>query len=1255
MTQEEKRLYNDLFELRENIKDYTRANEGRASLVCTDDALLEIVRLKPKKLGDFEGIKGIGDTFINKYASYFLNVIANYLEENEKAINMNNNVIHTMKELEKKLVNINKRNRLLSLNSLVNKYAFDLSCIGSNNLERLLFTSNKVKVCDIDDPVNVVDDKLELSNQRKMITLLRETNKDLREKGQNDLFIGYPFVIGRLPGEDFDVHAPLVLFPIKEERTPTTITLQLDDSRDIIYNNTLLLAFYKFNKINKPLPDEGIEPKINDIFIKEALEFYKKEGLNIIEQDLNLTKFKEYKANEFPSFINGEIYLETNAILGKFPVCSNSIQKDFEDMIDEKKCNGLVESLLEDHDDRDFYQDSYDGTSPNKLTEEEKNVKENNFVYINDLNSSQEAVLNSILKRDKIVVQGPPGTGKSQTIASLIANFVNNGKTVLMVSEKKTALDVVYSRLGELSSYALLIDDVGNKNLFYNQLKNMISYTNAFENSGTINVINTDDISRNIDNEVSKLEHIAKKLYEVSTFGIEYYKLFISSKKYDYKDLDQQKIYKAVKDSWENKLYVLNAKYNDLVNANQLFKNSSLLEKVTTYVTLFNKYHFMKYMNPHLVGFDLGELKDKLLALSESIEEWKKKNFIVRLFTKGKVNKELKAITNEYFVSCDKELFKFLFNNISLLIESLDNYESYFDNKELYDKLSNLEKEYAVVIANASKLISIDINELNDELFNLLINRQIEFFIKNNKDVLYNISDFNNIVLNIANLIDRKQVLTKEKLKNILLNELNELTKSKRQSEIRRQIESKRHWSVNKFTKKFELELFRGVKIWLLTPEVVSEILPLTPGLFDLVIFDEASQMYVEKGVPAILRGKKVVIAGDQKQLRPSNLGAGRLEIDVEELDEDVDLEAALEEESLLDLARFKYCDVLLNFHYRSKYEELIAFSNYAFYGGRLYVSPNSIEPVNPPIEVHKMEDGMWQNRSNLAEAKYVVSLLKDFFKERRYSETIGIITFNSNQRDLIDDMIDEECSVNPEFRAAIFAEQNRKKDGEDIGLFVKNIENVQGDERDVIIFSIGYAKNEKGRVATNFGWLNQKGGENRLNVAISRAKQKIHIVTSIVPSDLVVESAKNDGPRIFKKYLEYCYAVSNKDKEGAKQVLLSFGDEKNPGSTIHFDSDFEKQVYDALVEKDYEVDTQVGIGGYKIDLAVKKDGKYILGIECDGKLYHSSKIARERDLHRQKYLESRGWKIHRIWSTNWWENRQREIEKICNIVELYN
>ncbi|MGN0961773.1 MAG: AAA domain-containing protein, partial [Christensenellales bacterium] len=335
-----------------------------------------------------------------------------------------------------------------------------------------------------------------------------------------------------------------------------------------------------------------------------------------------------------------------------------------------------------------------------------------------------------------------------------------------------------------------------------------------------------------------------------------------------------------------------------------------------------------------------------------------------------------------------------------------------------------------------------------------------------------------------------------------------------------------------------------------------------------------------------------------------------------------------------------------------SKYEELINFSNYAFYGGRLNVSPNTQELSSPPIEVVKIDNGLWTNRCNKNEAVKVVSLVKKFLKTRENKETIGIITFNTNQRDAILDELDRECLKDQDFSANLKKELERKDNGEDIGLFVKNIENVQGDERDHIIFSIGYAKNEDGKVVRNFGWLNQQGGENRLNVAISRAKRKITLVTSIFPEELTVNDLKNDGPKLFRKYLEYCWAISNKDKVTASAILNSLSEtstttKENPTDNLIL------SVGNALTKQGLEVEYHVGYGNYKVDLAIRNTDKtkYILGIEFDSNLYCNTNT-RERDIFRQKYLDCRGWKVYRLWSMNWWHNKNKEID---NILKLYN
>ncbi|WP_234410390.1 AAA domain-containing protein [Caldalkalibacillus mannanilyticus] len=400
---------------------------------------------------------------------------------------------------------------------------------------------------------------------------------------------------------------------------------------------------------------------------------------------------------------------------------------------------------------------------------------------------------------------------------------------------------------------------------------------------------------------------------------------------------------------------------------------------------------------------------------------------------------------------------------------------------------------------------------------------------------------------------------------------------------------------------------------------------------------------------PAIYRAKQVIIAGDEMQLPPANLFRGSLSDNEEEEPEfDVD-----ESQSLLNLAKRRFPEKILQWHYRSKSEELINFSNHAFYHGQVQIAPN-VQPLKQPAAIQwKKVDGLWAHQQNEIEAHEVVELLKQQLVINP-NQTVGIITFNAKQQDKILDLIDKKIQEDPEFEAMYHQVMSRDLDER---IFVKNIENVQGDERDVIIFSIGYAKNHEGKVYNRFGTLNQHGGENRLNVAVSRAKEKIHVVSSIEPHELNVANAKNQGPRLLKAYLEYAKAVSNVEHEQVNHVLKQVNEQSNiqkQEGQLHFDSTFEEEVYQQLRAIGYEVNTQLGLSGYRIDLAIihpNDPQKYILGIECDGAMYHSSKNAKERDVYRQKFLESRGWKITRIWSRNWWRNPTTETERIDQMV----
>ena len=781
--------------------------------------------------------------------------------------------------------------------------------------------------------------------------------------------------------------------------------------------------------------------------------------------------------------------------------------------------------------------------------------------------------------------------------------------------------------------------------IFYEQLSRMLHLGGCRNPEQDLQ-----QLSQSIDTQIALLERIAQQLYTPDEFGIEPYKLYIENRRIDLSSPAFLERYKIVRSFTSSEL--LQLCYPELNAIYRRFSEHILTEHLGEYRTITECAPWIVDIRGNLSDFAQIEFAEKLEKLEGDYAVWQSKSWIVRLFTRHKLLESASMIANEFLIKHEKSTSAFLLENCVEVKSSLSNYNIYIERKPLYDLLTNHERIYFESLYELNMQLDSSLVACNEELYNQLIFERIIDFETKNKELLSNLDSFNRVIFNLSQTIQQKRELTRRELARVLAESMQNITYSKRSGEIARVTESRRKWSVSKFISKFDFELFRGVKVWLLTPEVVSEIIPLQTGLFDLVIFDEASQMYIEKGVPAILRAKKVVIAGDHKQLRPSKLGAGRIEADDDLTEEAEDSSAALEEESLLDLARFRYQDVLLNFHYRSRFEELIAFSNYAFYKGRLYVSPNTVQTQHPPIQVLHVDDARWVNRSNQKEAETIVKMLKHFFTVRKNNETIGIITFNSSQRDLIDDLIDAESVKDATFAAAVKAEISRTDNGEDIGLFVKNIESVQGDERDVIMFSIGYAKNEAGRLVRNYGWLNQKGGENRLNVAITRAKKKVLIVTSFDANELQVEGAKNDGPRILKKYLLYAQAINDDDKAAAQSILLSFGDSERRADNVAFDSDFENQVYDELTKCGYHVETQVGIGGYSIDLAIKRDGKFILGVECDGKLYHSSKSARERDYHRQKYLESRGWRIHRIWSTNWWKNPKTEIAKIRSLVD---
>lgn len=425
----------------------------------------------------------------------------------------------------------------------------------------------------------------------------------------------------------------------------------------------------------------------------------------------------------------------------------------------------------------------------------------------------------------------------------------------------------------------------------------------------------------------------------------------------------------------------------------------------------------------------------------------------------------------------------------------------------------------------------------------------------------------------------------------------------------------------------------------LMSPVSVSTFLKPGSVKFDLVVFDEASQLPTPEAIPSILRGKQIIVAGDENQLPPTSFfSASTIFEDENELDSSEEFEPL---ESLLDnciAIEPVFQESKIVWHYRSKDERLIQFSNRFFYNNSLITFPASTtSDEGRGVHLVYTENGTWdrgRSRTNRIEAKRVAEVVLEQFK--KYPErSLGVASMNASQKEAIEDTLDELISNKPELQALL--DTNRSEP-----FFVKSLENVQGDERDTIIICIGYAKTPTGALSLNFGPLNSEGGWRRLNVLVTRAKWQTILVTSLRSHELSAINPLNKGAIMLRNYIQYA-------EQGGKlpaDPVTTTDDETN---------DFEDSIAVALRDRGLIVDEQVGASEYRIDLVIRDPrdkNRYIMAVECDGATYHHTRTARDRDMLREEVLRSQGWKIYRVWSTDWFRDREEALKGILSGLE---
>ncbi len=1226
--------------------------------------------------------------------------------------------VERLKVYRDRMLHVDWRNRSILLRKAEKKWAFDLGSAWQGSPEKLDDVLKKAvwtrsAICLIKDS----DQSDEANAARSNLTYLERSARTIfEETGLSDLYLGFPFLVGQAGAENF-VRAPLILFPVRLEKvrrdtSPGWYLTFAEDEYPVV-NRALLAALKKacgiviseefqdhLDDILDQAPRDGLSShlvaKLNDELVRYELPL----TAEISSQSIQV--LRPLTAEEIGTMSSVKLHLEQLAVVGNFPQGSTAIFHDYELMIERAQAGETDQGVIDDLLETPYLRTSPMQTSP-AIDLDSLPDREMNLVLPTD--SSQDAVIVEAQRAECVVVRGPPGTGKSQVIVNLITSALARKERVLVVCQKRAALDVVHQRLGRAGlqdSVVLLHDARADRPGTYSMLtKRMDGDPPAIDTRLDREFAETTDA---IDHTISELNSIVKpmwaeyfggaRLQELYTAALPGYvpkvemgtvpnrlsrpslasilqklpELQIGHWKYDspnspialrrsFATIDPN----AKFDIDVSLLRMTEAALPSALPLNGLSEQENALRRLADYEAMRNR--TFRFINPRWwkANGTYNQIRSRFQGDPRVQDTTQMRGALTAGLTLLRALQELQRWMRPEGLD---ELRRVQSDSVMLRsrIESVRSALADFDKVQEYDKLvASLDPSGQEVFELCASRIAADEGSWARIVEQEVITRWISSIEYQNRQLAGDpFSRYLELKSRLTILLEKRRELFKRRLAHQVLESarrpllppgehhpnkrpetdwnklLSEFSKKRRVKPVRRLMEE------------FPFQMMTIAPCWLVSPEAASEIFPLDRGMFDTVIFDESSQLAVERALPSLYRGKRTLIAGDEKQLRPFDLFQSK--------EEDEEPDEVTEAESLLVLSMRVLSPRYLSWHYRSRYQELIDFSNHAFYDGNLQIAANVQRKFElSPIDFIRC-DGVWEERTNSAEAEKVVDVIHWLLSEgemRGRMPSIGVITFNEPQRDLVDDRVEARRTGSEDFDR-LYSSASRAELDLDERPFVKNIENVQGDERDVIIFSVGYAPDRQGKFRVQFGSLNQEGGENRLNVAVTRAKERVIMVASFDPSQLPVEGAKNAGPMRLKEYLLYAKAVSEMRGDEVAQLLrkldATVAVPPSSRAIADFDSPLETQVRQALEALGLRVESQVGFSGYRIDLAVvdpKDDSRYVIGIECDGATFHSARSARERDVGRQRFLEDRGWTIERVWSRNWWRDRQGEIARL--------
>jgi len=1114
----------------------------------------------------------------------------------------------------------------------------------------------------------------------------------LEEKGLVETYVGLCWVEGFLDEHTF-VRGPLVLVPCALEQARTGrsqgwyVTFEKDHPPEV--NTALAAAITKLRGTEFP-PDVGCKledaiEEIGDARTGETLHtalcgFATSLGLPFDPTPFDGAAIWPLHRKDVEARDRTRPRLRSYAVLGIFPQASSALFADFEDMIARATAGeldqGIVDNLVEAAADEADPPEAVDlDTVPDERI---------NTVLPSD--PSQDTVIVKAKEAECLVVRGPPGTGKSQVIVNLIADALSRGERVLVCCQKRAALDVVDRRLREagLGDACFLVHDgERDRAALYKKMHGILQAGAAAGDASA----ESRRLAGRIDELVRELKEVAEPTWQ-EIHGEKLFRLYARARP-GYKPLGVADGVIALDDK-------------------ALREACERLRRTREGALRFDRGPLARRKSWADLGpldrQEIGRCLDEIVAIEDPCFRPPDPPWIARAKALLPSYRELQHRWYRFLLPRWHAASRFVGDNgldripqeewvpalergerAFAIVEKLGRF---FEKQMIWEGRGNLREQRAAMDADfaavqeydrlkaklpegerallAACVLKLGDGDWADHVFQEATLRWIDEaeqrFPALKGDPL---ARYERLRAELAAaLVEKRRAVAKEIAAKVRYRQTNPTFPPEAEVHPNRKAGTDWNRLLYELGKKRRIKPLRALMrelpwpmqqiapCWLASPEVVSEVFPLARGIFDLVIFDEASQLDLERALPVLYRAKRTVVAGDEQQMPPTHwFEAGRDE--EEDAEEEPELLEAQRTDSLLVAAKRIYGFDYLSWHYRSRYQELIEYSNHAFYDGALQVAANTDRATARAAVEWLRVEGTWERQTNPVEVTRCVDLLRDLLAKDRdegRERSLGVITFNAKQMDALKDEIERRREEDADFAALWGAADGRALDDRP---FVKNLENVQGDERDVIVLSVGYGPGADGVFRKQFGVLNHEGGENFLNVAVTRARERVIVLCSFDPEHLAVETSTHIGPRRFKQYLLYAKSVSARQPDETRQILADVNPDllvQRRAEQPEFESPFEEEVHRAITGRGYAVDTQVGLSGYRIDLAVidpREPQRYCLGIECDGATFHSGKSVRERDVSRQLFLESRGWTFHRVWSRDWWMDREGEVAKV--------